>query len=284
MLTNESLRYIDENTFAEAAPPEDRSRPLEWRRSFITVAFQAIEPRVEYIYTVNEVDHFASLSRDPSPSEKRVVTASEKRRIRITFNIQHERFRDTIFYTEETEKGSGVYRLRRPRSPIELSLIETEPCETRGPYEQGALPGLAFIDDLDQGSGGLCIESGAPAHQLNEIAELVKSGYANALHVVVRLQSFSYEVDDALREWYHPRDLFIHGSATQAALLSVRLQRSEPAPQSVTTDDTQDTVQEDTIAIDPSPTKAQPDYTSVLKGIKTALWLVAGLLLLGLFK
>jgi hypothetical protein len=111
-------------------------------------------------------------SREPSPSEKRVVTASETRRVRITFNIQHEKFRDSIFYTEETEKGSGLYRLRRPRSPIQLSLIEAESSEARGPYEQGALPGLAYIDDLEQGSGGLCIECGAPIQQILEIADL----------------------------------------------------------------------------------------------------------------
>ena len=101
------------------------------------------------------------------------------------------------------------------------------------------------------------------------------------MHVAIGVQSFSYEVDDALREWYHPRDLFIHGSAAQAVLLSVRLQHRDPEPQPV--DEAIENEDEEPVAVSPPPT-VLPDYGVTLRSIKTALWVVAGLLLLQLFK
>jgi hypothetical protein len=105
------------------------------------------------------------------------------------------------------------------------------------------------------------------------------------MHVSIGIQSFSFEVDDALREWYHRRDLFIHGRATQAVLQSLRLLRrdpkSDPAPApapEVSEEQNAETLDDN---LPPSPV---PDYNAVLKGIKTAMWVIAALLLLQLLK
>ena len=284
MLTNESLRFVDDNTFQEAAPPEDRSRPLEWRRSFNTIAFEATDPVVEYVYSINEVDHFAGIDRTSDIDSKRVVTAAPRRRVRLTFALLQDNLRDSIFYTEETAKGSGIYQLRRPKGDIQVSFTEADPTEPRGPYAQGAFPGLAFKTDFERSSDSLCLEVGAPSHQLDEIAAELKTGYANVLHVVIGLQSFSYEVDDALREWSHPQDLFIHGSATQAVLLSIRLRRRQPETEALIETSEDDQTEQSIVAPLPLAPPPPPDYSTILKGIKTVLWVVAGLLLLRLLK
>lgn len=280
MLTNENLRFVNENTFQEADIPEDRSRPLEWRRSFNTVAFEAENPIVEYSYVVNEVDNFAAIDRD----SKCVVTAAKKRRVRLTFELSQEKLRDSILYAEEAEKGHGIYRLQRLKGAIQVSIVEAEPAEPRGPYAQGAFPGLAFKTDVEATSDSLFIEVGAPSQQLDEIAAVFESGYANALHVAIGIQSFSYEVDDALREWFHPRNLFIHGNAAQAALLSMRLQRRQPKAQALVFADEPDIDKVEQPTVAPSPSAPPPDYRSILKGIKNVLWVLAGLLLLTLIK
>jgi hypothetical protein len=281
MLTNETLRFIDDNTFQEADPPEDRSRPLEWRRSFNTISFEADNPKIEYVYSVNEVDHFAGIAQTVDEPPRPIVAPAATRRIRVTFEVQQDKLRDSILCTKEKEKGSGLFHLRGTKDAIQIVLTATEPTEPRDPYAQGAYPGLAFQTNFEPGEDGLCLEVGLPSQQLEEIAAELKSGQSNAIHVAISLQSFSYEVDDALREWYHPRDLFIHGGATQAVIVSVRLLRREAEPE----------IQREAGPEEPAapvvhevPATAAPDYSSLLKGIKTALWAIAGLLLLRLFK
>lgn len=283
MLTNETLRFIDDNTFQEADPPEDRSsRPLEWRRSFNTISFEADNPKVEYLYSVNELlGHFVAIARTADEPPRPVVAPAAKRHARVTFEVQQDKLRDHILCTEEKEKDSGLFHLRRTKDAIQVVLTDTAPTEPRGPYAEGAYPGVAFQTDFAPGQDGLCLEVGLPQQQLEEIASELKSGQSNAIDVAISLQSFSYEVDDALREWYNPRDLFIHGSATQAVVVSVRLLRREAEPE----------IQREASTEEPAapivhemPATPAPDYGPLLKGIKTALWAIAGLLLLRLFK
>ena len=249
-----------------------------------TITFEATNPVVEYVYAINEVDHFAAIDRTSDSDSKHVVTAAAKRRVRLTFELPQDNLRDSIFYTEETEKSSGIYQLRRPKGAIQVSFTEVDPTEPRGPYAKGAFPGLAFKTDFEESSDGLCLEVGAPSQQLDEVAAELKSGYANGLHVVISLQSFSYEVDDALREWYHPQDLFIHGSATQAVLLTMRLRRRQPAPEALVEASEDDQTEQSMEVSLPVAPPLPPDYSPILKGIKTVLWVVAGLLLLRLLK
>jgi hypothetical protein len=282
MRTNETLRFINDSTFQEATPPEDRSSPLEWRRSFNTVSFEVQNPAVEYVYAVNEIDHFVAIERGSDHESRRVVSASPRRHIRVNFELPQEKLRDSILYTEETEKDSGIYKLRRIRGSIQISFTDREPTEPRGPYEQGAFPGLAFKTDFETASDSLSVEVSAPSQQIEEIAALLKSGYANAIHVTVGIQSFSYEVDDALREWYHPQDLFIHGNATQAVLLSMRVRRQQPKPDPLS--DEPAIEEDEQITVAPLPPALPQDYSTILRSIKTALWAVAALLLLAVLK
>jgi hypothetical protein len=286
MLTKEFIRFVDANTFQEAAPPEDRSRPLEWRRSFNTISFDVLDPEVEFAYSINEIDHFTSVDigseQDKEPTH--VVTGAPKRRIRVCFDIHQKDLRDSVLQTKEMEKGSGLFQLCHLKDPIHVTLIEADPTESRGgPYADGSYDGLAFQADFKPGEDNLYIEVGVPSNLIEEIADELKTGRVNAMHVSIGIQSFSFEVDDALREWYHRRNLFIHGRATQAVLQSLRLLRrdpkSDPAPALEGSEEQHAETLDDNLP--PSPV---PDYNSVLKGIKTAMWVIAALLLLQLLK
>lgn len=56
ILSEEKLRLKDSYTLVEAEPPEDRSRPLEWRRSLNYFRFEASEFTVDSTYWINESD------------------------------------------------------------------------------------------------------------------------------------------------------------------------------------------------------------------------------------
>lgn len=281
MRTKEELRFIDKDTFQEAAPPEDRSRPLEWRRSFNTINFEVCGLAVEYVYSINEIDHFSAIAGNSEQKNEPVVSAASKTRARISGELDRETFRDSLFYAKETEKDDSYYQLCRIQGPIQVSFFEAEPTELRGPYKQGAFPGLAFWADFDSGIEDLSIDLGVPKEQLQDMAARIRDGHANALHAVVGIQSFSYEVDDALSEWYHPRDLFIHGSAVQAVLISSRLSNRQNKIEP-TIEAFKEEGDEPVVAAAPAP--VAPDYSPILKGIKTAMWVLAGLMLFQLFK
>lgn len=283
MLQDEALRFIDDKTFAEAEPPADRSRPLEWRRSFNTISFVADDLAVEYAYFVNEVDHFASL-RDSS--ESLVVSPAACRRLRVTCEVSHDKLRDSIFCTKEMEKGSGLYKLHCPKDDIRLILTGSEPIDERGPFAAGAFGGFALLTDFEPGEDGLCIEVGVPTQHLEEIVAALKAGEASALQVAIAIQSFSYEVDDALREWYHRRDLFVHGATSPAALLSLRLLQQKPEAESPSTPPPDDTDADSSVApLIPHLLQASTtDYSALLKGIRTVLWVIAAILLFQLAK
>jgi len=290
MGTKDLLRFINKATFQEAEPPADRSRPLEWRRSFNTISFTAKQLQIEYVYTINEVDYLESMQQveasDGKPEDALVVTPVVRRRIRVVCTIPQENIRDSILITEEQDKEANVYALRRTKAPIELTLTESEPTEQRAPYASGSYPGLTFHNSLEPGDDNLCMEVSVPTEHLQEIVSALKADPTLALHVVVSIQSFSFEVDDALREWYHPRELFIHGHAAPTALQSLRLAHLKPeAPDEVSFDE--DEPYEEVALTNQTPGQlpaTDHPYIPVLKSIKTALWVVVVLLTLHLIK
>lgn len=285
MLTNETLRFLDDNTFQEADPPEVRGKPLEWRRSFNTIDFETGNLEVEYIYSINEIDHFQEIRRSSElgtdATRAPVVTPSARRCLRVKFQVPQEKIRDSIFCTIEKEKGSNLYQLRRTRKAIEVTLTDGFPTEQRGLYATGAYAGLIFQSDFEPGQDSLFIEASVPSDQLEEIVAALKAGTANTLHIGICIQSYSYEVDDALREWYHPRDLFIRGNASQAVLTSIRLLHRKPEEPPTPELEVESDLAQAIITTPPAPA---PDYSSLLKGIKAALWSIALLLFARLFK
>ena len=56
ILSEEKLLLKDSYTLVEAEPPEDRSRPLEWRRSLNYLRFEATSFIVDSTHWVNESD------------------------------------------------------------------------------------------------------------------------------------------------------------------------------------------------------------------------------------
>jgi len=281
MLTNEQLRFRDEATFEEAAPT-DRSRPLEWRRSLNVVTFKATNPTVEYVYSVNEIDHFHELRIEGNSAEAKEQTPpiapSAQRRQRVCVKVPQGEFRDTIYFTKETEKNSGIFELMRVKDDVRLTLTDLPPSEHRGPFAAGAFAGTVYRADFEPGEEYLGVEVSLSTQHLAEIIAAIGHDELLELHVVIALQSFSYEVDDALREWYHPRDLFIHGGTAPAALVTIRTVHGESIG------DTEALVETDESTPPVVPSQSLKIDLSALPGIKSALWAIAVLLLLHLLK
>ncbi len=77
----------------------------------------------------------------------------------------------------------------------------------------GIYAGSCFCMNFKPGEDYLCFDMSLPENQMNDILECLSRDPNVQIEVNVNLLSFSFEVDDALREWYHPRDLFIGDNA-----------------------------------------------------------------------
>lgn len=283
MRANETVRFVDEATFQESSPPADRTKPLEWRRSFNLLNFSLGDIRFEYTSLVNELDYFATRRKAPDAEDFQITPSEHRRQLCLSALVSAEATRDKVFLTSETQKGSGVYELISASGGIRIVVLEATPIEEQAPFRAGAFHGVAFHANSAPGEDYICIQVGIPAEELNEIFRQWQSNPSIRLSASIALQSFSFEVDDALREWYHPRELFIHGRAASAALLKLRSAWAESGsgvPE----------VPSDERSVSPPPVSfdaqhhSRPDASPHLRGIKHALWFIAAVAFLLLFK
>lgn len=283
MRTNEKVRSIDDSTFQEASPPPERNRPLEWRRSFNVLNLELRDASFEYVLSVNDLDFLAPRRKSGENDELLIAAAEQRRQLCLTARVSSEGTRDKIFRTSETSKGSGIYELVRPAEDVRLVVVQANPLEESAPFRAGAFHGVAFDSNLEPGEDCICIQVGIPGEELEEIFRQWQSNRSLGLSASIALQSFSFEVDDALREWYHPRDLFIHGFGAPAALLKLRSKWTSPVELVPNIPEEQSSYLPPEIVSTP---RVVPDqYNSPhISGIKHALWLIAVLAFLHLFK
>jgi hypothetical protein len=91
----------------------------------------------------------------------------------------------------------------------------------------GAFPGRLFRVNYDpSGDDYLCLEAHLPIEHVLELHRTLKANPTLQLSISVHLLSFSYEVDDALREPHHGRALIID-DMTLAPLHGVSIQQGD---------------------------------------------------------
>lgn len=283
----EKLRFKTDTTFEEADPPEDRSRPLEWRRAFNLVSMTVRTLVVDQIYSINDADLFGSILNDdevPGESGKSApVKPGIKRRRRITGTVAG--CRDSLYYAKESEKGSDIHGLHRPAGQTRVILIEREASTGDSVYMPGAYPGSLFLDDFEAGTDHFCFELSVPTNFMEELVAELRREPLLGLAIDVTILSFTYEVDDFLREWYHPRNLFIHGTHAPSPLANVRTLPLNPSAESaelqeILEEEDESTPQLNDVPPVPTVQTSRPPWRS----IRLALWAIAAILLLHLFK
>ena len=285
------VRSLDDKTFREVRPEADRKPSREWRRSFNFLTFTANRASVSRLYTVNEIDHLpedAAAGHAAEPA-KTMVFGAVRRQSRITARVPQDAVRDTFYFTRERGAASGEFLLERAKGDIELVISESPPTEERGPFADGAYGGLAFRNRRTPGDDHLSIDVAIPSEFMSEIVANLERDERQTLGVGIEVESFSFEVEDGRRQWNQPRDLFLHGIAVPAALVSLRVSPGAPAPitEELAAARTEEPKPEAAPAAAPAPAAAQPSQLAqVIAGARSALWVIAALLaihLLNLF-
>lgn len=208
---NEKLIKISDGIFQKAQPPKDRSRPLEWRRSFNFVRLPLKNVQVINSCTVHDSDFALDDERSANPVN--LIKSNITSKIAITGILDEDKTRDSIYFAIEENKGGDIYGIGRHKGKTIITIKSGEPTEEGKNIPAGLYWGNAFRMNVDHGENDLCFELSMPKKQIDSLVASLRADQGSIFEVGAYLLSYTFEVDDALREHYHPRDIVINDSA-----------------------------------------------------------------------
>ena len=286
---DEQLRFVSDDVFAEARPPADRSTPLEWRRAFNTVYLEVEHLTAETLFEVNEIDLLAGPRQSDADQQARgpAVRPAQRSRRRVRGVASQEKVRDRILRTVAAGGESGVFHLRSLPSAIEVTIDGSPPLTeaSRGrasDYSAGSFHGILVHAEVPGEEERWALQVCIPTEQMDQLFRGVNAHEVGLVTLGVALHSFSDEVDDALREWHYPRDLFVHGGTAQAPCVQL-IAKKAAAP--VPAVEVSELTEADDVA-PPQPQLPEPrlDYSPLLRSIRTAMWCLFAVEFLRLLK
>ncbi len=207
---NEKLRKISDEIFQEAQPPEHRSRPLEWRRSFNFVKLPLKNVQVINSCTVHDSDFVLDDERNANPVN--LIKPNLTSMIAITGILDEDKARDSIYFAIKENKDGDIYGIGRHKGKIIITIKSGEPTEEGKNTPAGLYWGNAFRMNFDPGEDDLCFELSMPEKQINTLVASLRADQGFIFEVGAYLLSYTFEVDNALRETYHSRDIVINDS------------------------------------------------------------------------
>lgn len=208
ILRDEKLRKVSDGIFQEAEPPEDRSRPLEWRRSFNFVNLPLKNIRIITGCSVHETEFCWEAEKSVNPLK--LVKPNISDNIAITGTLDEDQMRDRIYCAVESKEEEGLFSVERVAGLQKVTLKAGKPSEESEKMPAGLYWGSAFRLNFDPGEDDLCFELCIPKDQMLSLIAAIRADENATTEVRANLLSFTFEVDDALREHYHSRDIVIN--------------------------------------------------------------------------
>jgi hypothetical protein len=205
------LRKVSDGVFQEADPPEDRSKPLEWRRSFNFISLPLRNITIVTSCSVHDVDFEWEEEKTTEPLK--LVKADISEQLAITAIVDEEQMRDTLYFAVENKEEKGIFSVERASGNTNVSIKLGKPSEENERTAGGLYRGTTFRMNFDLGEDDLYFELTAPKEQLLSLISALRTDPDSTVEVGARLLSFTFEVDDALREHYHPREIILNESA-----------------------------------------------------------------------
>jgi hypothetical protein len=205
---NEKLRKISDAIFQEAQPPEDRSRPLEWKRSFNFVRLPLKNVQIINSCTIHDSDFILDDERNVNPVN--FIKPNVKSKIAITGTLDEDKMRDSIYFAIKENKDDDIYGIGCHKGKTIITIKSGEPTEASENTPVGLYWGNAFRMNFEPDEDDLCFELSMPEEQINILVSSLRVDQGSNFEVGAYLLSYTFEVDDALREPYYPRDIIIN--------------------------------------------------------------------------
>lgn len=284
--SEEKLRKVNANILQEAIPPKDRSRPLEWRRSFNYLHFSIKEIEVVRNFFVNEkeflIDRKFKKNEDPKKNDREIFDYI-KPNLKIARRIEGvvEECKDLVYDLVECEDEESVYKYERPESPIKIQIKEWEELEKNEIFPNGVYYGSMFrFAEKHEASDCFYIECTIPPSHMDELLNKLSANPHSSLSASINLLSFTSEVEDALGEYWMTKRLLIEGS-TYAFIDSIHMSEKS---ESVQVGDNNLLKKKSEKEIEATSNLPSNNLENILSGMVKAMWVIATALIIHLFK
>lgn len=209
----EKWKQSGEMAFCEAIPPDGRNRPLEWRRGFNYLQIPVTSWSVNRQWSVHDTTAAISAFEKTREELYSAVSAAPATRLSLELSVYEDAMRDSIYFFEKSAEDKDLFELESAAGPTKVVIVERDVAgETAGPFSK-SIQGYVFRTNYEPGQDEVLIELGMPKAQIEQLIECLSSDEKISVSLMVLLEAFTYEVDDALREHYYPQAFAIKGSS-----------------------------------------------------------------------
>jgi hypothetical protein len=214
------VKIKDYSTFVEVVDSVDGGRPLEWRRRLRKVSIDVDNFSVGARHWINECDMVKGIyARNRSYEEiLPVVKAKLKSQLRISCKVPFSSIRDRFYSTLPCGEEGDVFDIVKTEGVLDLDLVESEGATDQwNVFDIGAFQGYLMIDKEQE----FCyLEVSMSSVAINSLLEEIRAGRVEKISLDLMIDSFEFELDEALRDWHHAKDLLIHGLNVPAGIES----------------------------------------------------------------
>lgn len=203
------LVRASETVFHNPDDIEQGKRPLEWRRSFNFVDLPLKDIKLITGCKVHEIDYSASFDDSEKAHPSREIIPSVADTISISGVLDDEEMRDWIYVAEKSKSNPGEYDVLQGKNPTKIVIKSGTPSAATEDRPGGIYWGNAFHYDHEPGEDCIYFDLSVPHEQMISLASALKDDKNAKLRVGAHLLSYTYEVDDALREPWHRQDIII---------------------------------------------------------------------------
>jgi hypothetical protein len=128
--------------------------------------------------------------------------------------------RDSIYYAVESKKEKRLFSLEGIVGIPEITLITGNPFKENAEILDGVYWGSAFRMNYEPKQDCLCFYLYIPKDQMLSLIAAIRADENATVEVTAKLLSFTFEVDDALREHYDSQDIVINDSNESPCFVS----------------------------------------------------------------
>jgi hypothetical protein len=154
-------------------------------------------------------------------SETQRIESGVGRKISIVAEVNAEEMRDRIYFAKETREGSGLYTLRMPKGKFTFSLSSAEPWSSDDGRLRSVFSGALGLSDAAPDQDETFVRVSAPRDTVLDLAAAIAAAPGSPLEASLFAETFSHEGDDARREAWMSRDLFVDRDLCRAFLASI---------------------------------------------------------------
>lgn len=208
---DEKLRKVSSLIFQKLEASKEGSRPLEWRRAFNTVKLPLRDVKIITSLGTHDLDW--DIHGDHREDPTKLIKPDLSTQTLITAFVDEELMRDRLYCATpcEHEEQKDIFVVERPKGDTKVILKSSALRDKGDLFPDGVYPGSCFRMNYEPGEDYISFEMTIPVEQMMAVIDSLRGDQALRLSLDVHLLSFSYEVDDFLREFSHRRDLFIDG-------------------------------------------------------------------------